>query len=234
MKIAICDDEKKFLNKVKDLIVSNYAAHDKLTICEFESGEQFLSHFKANQYDVIILDIEMKELTGLDVAEKIRETDKSVIIAFLTSHQEFAPKGYEVNAFRYLLKGQPEHMYIKQLRSIFNEYHQSHMTIPVQMSNTVFNVAVSDILYFEIYKRTIVLHTRTNKYQFNGKLSEIEKDERLVNFVKPHKSYYVNLSYIDNIEPTAIIMKNSDKIPLSRNFKKFVTDKFVSFLTARC
>lgn len=145
MKIAICDDEKKFLNKVKKLIVSNYAANDKLTICEFESGEQFLSHFKANQYDVIILDIKMKELTGLDVAEKIRETDKSVIIAFLTSHQEFAPNGYEVNAFRYLLKGQPEHMYIKQLRSIFNEYHQRHMTIPVQMSNTVFNVAVSDI-----------------------------------------------------------------------------------------
>lgn len=145
MKIAICDDEKKFLNKVKKLIVSNYAANDKLTICEFESGEQFLSHFKANQYDIIILDIKMKELTGLDVAEKIRETDKSVIIAFLTSHQEFAPNGYEVNAFRYLLKGQPEHMYIKQLRSIFNEYHQRHMTIPVQMSNTVFNVAVSDI-----------------------------------------------------------------------------------------
>lgn len=145
IKIAICDDEKKFLNKVKKLIVSNYAANDKLTICEFESGEQFLSHFKANQYDVIILDIKMKELTGLDVAEKIRETDKSVIIAFLTSHQEFAPNGYEVNAFRYLLKGQPEHMYIKQLRSIFNEYHQRHMTIPVQMSNTVFNVAVSDI-----------------------------------------------------------------------------------------
>ena len=121
MKIAICDDEKIFLKKMNNLIVSNYANPDKLIICEFESGEQFLSQFKANQFDVIILDIEMKELTGLDVAEKIRETDKAVIIAFLTSHQEFAPNGYEVNAFRYLLKGQPEQMYIKQLRSIFNE-----------------------------------------------------------------------------------------------------------------
>lgn len=234
MRIAMCDDEKKFLNMLKELIAKSYPDTTKLCISEFESGEQFLSQFKANHFDVIILDIEMKELTGLEVAEKIRETDKSVIIAFLTSHQEFAPNGYEVNAFRYLLKGQPEHMYIKQLRSIFNEYHQTHMTFSVQMSNTVFNVSVSDILYFEIFKRTIVLHTRTNKYQFNGKLSEIEKDERLVNFVKPHKSYYVNLSYIDNIEPTTIIMKNGDKIPLSRNFKQFVTDKFVSFLTARC
>lgn len=176
----------------------------------------------------------MKKLTGLQVAERIRETDKSVIIAFLTSHQEFATSGYEVNAFRYLLKGQPEDMYIKQLRSIFNEYHQTHMTFPVQTSNTVFNISVSDILYFEIFKRTVVLHTRMDKYQFNGKLSEIEEDERLVNFIKPHKSYYVNLAYIDNIVPSEIIMKNGDKIPLSRNSKQSVTDKFISFLTARC
>ena len=82
--------------------------------------------------------------------------------------------------------------------------------------------------------RTVVLYTKTNQYQFNGRLSEIEKDERLVNFIKPHKSYYVNLAYIDHIETTVILMKNGDKIPLSRNFKQSVTDKFVSFLTARC
>lgn len=234
MRLAMCDDEKKFLDELKGLIAKSYPDIEKLCISEFDSGEQFLSQFKANQFDVIILDIEMKKLTGLQVAEKIRETDKFVIIAFLTSHQEFATSGYEVNAFRYLLKGQPEHMYIKQLRSIFNEYHQTHMTFPVQTSNNVFNISVSDILYFEIFKRTVVLHTTTDKYQFNGKLSEIEEDERLVNFIKPHKSYYVNLAYIDNIEPSEIIMKNGDKIPLSRNSKQSVTDKFISFLTVRC
>lgn len=64
-------------------------------------------------------------------------------------------------------------MYLKQLRSIFNEYHQTHMTFPVQMSSTIFNVSVSDIMYFEIFKRTIALHTRTDIFRFNGKLSEI-------------------------------------------------------------
>lgn len=230
----MCDDEKEVLTMLKALITKSYPDADKLRISEFESGEQFLAQFKPNRFDVILLDIEMKELTGLEVAEKIRKTDKAVIIAFLTKHQEFAADGYEVNAFRYLLKGQPEHMYIKQLRSIFNEYHQTHMTFPVRMSNTVYNISVSDILYFEIFKRIIVLHTRTDKLEFNGKLSEVEKDERLVNFIKPHKSYYVNLKYIDNIEPATIIMKNGARIPLSRNCRQFVTDKFVSFLTERC
>lgn len=62
MKIAICDDEKIFLKKMNNLIVSNYANPDKLIICEFESGEQFLSQFKANQFDVIIIEIENSSL----------------------------------------------------------------------------------------------------------------------------------------------------------------------------
>ncbi len=190
--------------------------------------------FKPQLYDVIILDIEMCGITGLEVAEEIRKIDKSLILAFFTSHQEFATLGYEVNAFRYILKNQPEHMFINQLKSIFDEYHQSYITFPVQASSEVVNVLVSDILYFEIFKRTVVLHTIKKKYQFNGKLSEIEKDERLVNFIKPHKSYYVNLDWVDTLKPAGIVMKNGDEIPLSRNQRHIVTDRFVSFLTARC
>lgn len=151
-------------------------------------------------YDVIILDIEMKKLNGLETAEKVRSADSSVIIVFLTSHQEFALQSYEVNAFRYMLKSQPEPMYRRQLISIFNEYHQTHLAFPVQTQNAMYNISISDIVFFEVYKRMIVLHTVAEKYEFYGKLSEIEKDERLINFVKPHKSCYVNLAFIDTIE----------------------------------
>ena len=78
------------------------------------------------------------------------------------------------------------------------------------------------------------LHTTSEKYEFYGKLSEIEKDERLINFVKPHKSYYVNLAFIDNLENDLLIMKTKDKIPLSRKLKQSVTDKFLTFLTEGC
>lgn len=148
------------------MIYKSYSEIDKLKIWEFTSGEEFLKEFSPMKFDVIILDIEMNELSGLKVAEKIRRTDNSVIIAFMTSHQEFAAKGYEVKAFRYLLKGQPELMYIKQLRSIFDEYHQTHLTFSVRMQNTVFNISVIDIFYFEIFNRTVILHARDKEYKF--------------------------------------------------------------------
>ena len=72
MKIAICDDDNSFLQNVKFLINKIYSNPDKLSIYEYESGEQFLLQFKPQLYDVIILDIEMCGITGLEVAEEIR------------------------------------------------------------------------------------------------------------------------------------------------------------------
>ena len=234
MRIAICDDEQNFLVQLKQLLSDCCDATDKLTIEEFSSGEELLMNYSLNKYDAIILDIEMGGVNGIDVAQQIRHTDNSVIIAFLTSHQEFAIHGYEVNAFRYILKGQPEQMFRRQLMSIISEYHQTHIAFPVQCRNELHNISVSNILYFEVFKRTIVLHTEKQQYEYYGRLSDIEKDSRLIGFVKPHKSYYVNLSFIESIKPTEIVMKNGSAIPLSRNLRQYVTDRFLAFLTERC
>lgn len=234
MKIAICDDEKHYVSKIKELMTKCCIDSKKLVFYEFKNGEDFLIAYEPKKYGIIVLDIEMDRLSGLDVAKQIRKSDSTVIIAFLTSHQEFAVDGYEVNAFRYLLKGQPDEMYIRQLTSIFNEYKQTHITFPVQTKNVVYNVSVSDIQYFEVFKRMIVVHTATDKYEFYGKISDIENDERLIDFVKPHKSYYVNLAFIDHIEADVIIMSNGEKVLVSRNYKQTITEQFLSYMTERC
>ena len=234
MTIAICDDEQHFLVQLRELLNSCCDAADKLTIKEFGSGEELLADFSPHKFDAIILDIEMGGISGIEAAQQIRLIDGGVIIAFLTSHQEFAIHGYEVNAFRYILKGQPEQMFRRQLMSIIGEYHQTHISYPIQCRNELHNIAVSDILYFEVFKRTIVLHTEKQRYEYYGRLSDIEKDSRLIGFVKPHKSYYVNLSFIGSVKPAEIVMKNGSVIPLSRNMRQYVTDRFLAFLTERC
>lgn len=234
MRIAICDDEEHYISKIKKLMTMCCIDSKKLDFYEFKNGEDFLINYEPKKYDIIVLDIEMDELSGLDVAKQIRKSDSTVIIAFLTSHQEFAVDGYEVNAFRYLLKGQPDEMYIRQLTSIFNEYKQTHITFSIQTKSAVYNISVSDIQYFEVYKRMIVVHSATNKYEFYGKISDIQNDERLIGFVKPHKSYYVNLAFIDHIEADVIIMNNGEKVLLSRNYKQAVTEQFLSYMTERC
>lgn len=97
MRIAICDDEKMFLIKLRKEITDMLTGSD-YELKEFQSGEELLSAYNQQKYDIIILDIKMNGINGLDTARKIRKSDRRAVIAFLTSHESFAVQGYEVKA----------------------------------------------------------------------------------------------------------------------------------------
>lgn len=112
MRIAICDDEKTYIEKLKNGINSLQTHENEFEFSEFESGESFIEQFSKDKYDLVILDIEMKDLNGLQTAEFLRQIDKNVILIFMTSFDKFVYQGYEVKAFRYILKNQPKSIYL--------------------------------------------------------------------------------------------------------------------------
>ena len=155
MRIAICDDEKAFLRKFRREIseILNEADYE---LTEFTSGENLLETHKEQKFDIVILDIEMTGINGLDTAREIRKSDRSAVIAFLTSYESFAVQGYEVKAERYILQ-QPSNMYKEQLESLFNEYRLKHKMFVYNNVNKAFSARLSNIQYFEVYVRTDVL-----------------------------------------------------------------------------
>lgn len=231
MNIAIVDDERVFLKELHDKIdtlgMSDYKVY------EFESGEAFLSTFEKGKFDIIILDVEMLGINGLKTAEKIRESDKTVILSFLTNYSEFAIQGYEVNAFRYILKTQPDYLYMQQLQSIFDEYKQTHKAYAYSNQNMSFRYKLIDILYFEIFNRQILLHTTERNVEYYGNLSDIYEELKGFNFIKPGKSYVVNLEHIKNVDKNFLIMSNGDKILIGRTYKKDVVTRYLNFMSGR-
>ncbi|WP_366925647.1 response regulator [uncultured Ruminococcus sp.] len=103
MRIAVCDDEQCFLNYFRGIVKRLYNRLDIITD-EFSSGEELLKSFRYKAYDLVFLDIEMPAMDGITLARKLRELSSDVSIVFLTGHIEYAIKGYEVNALRYLTK----------------------------------------------------------------------------------------------------------------------------------
>ncbi len=231
MNVAIVDDEKVFLKELHDKIDSLGMSDYK--VYEFESGESFLSIFEKGKFDIIILDVEMPGINGLETAEKIRESDKAVILSFLTNYSEFAIQGYEVNAFRYILKTQPDYLYMQQLQSIFDEYKQTHKTYAYSNQNMSFRYKLIDILYFEIFSRQILLHTTERNVEYYGSLSDIYEELKGFNFIKPGKSYVVNLEHIKTIDKNFLIMSNGDKILIGRTYKKDVVTRYLNFMSGR-
>lgn len=234
MRIAICDDEEIFNKKTVELINSMLAKPTECEITTYLSGEKLLDKYNSEHFDIIFLDIEMDGMNGIDTAREIRKIDENVIIVFLTSYQEFAIDGYEVNAYRYLIKNQPVYVYEKQFKSIFDEYSQKHKCFLINTRNDILCIHLNDICFFEVLNKKITVHTTEKSYEYVGKLSEIE--EQLQNddsFIRTHKSYIVNVAQIDTIRNYDIIMKNSEQALMSRSLKKSVVDKYISYMTGR-
>lgn len=231
MNIAICDDEQVFLRqlhrKIADLKIPDCQIH------EFSSGKELLSSFIKGMYEVIILDVEMPELNGLQTAEKIRQTDKSVIISFLTNYAEFAVKGYDVGAFRYILKNQPDYVYTKQLNSIIAECQQRFRTFTFNNKNLSFKFRLTDILYFEGHRRKVSLFTVNGELEYGGDFSTVCGELLKYNFAIINRGILVNLDHIQNITKYDIILSNGRKIPIGKTYKDEIVARYLNYATGR-
>lgn len=229
MRIAICDDERTYIKKIENDINSLKTHENEFEFSEFESGEAFISGFSKDKYDLIILDIEMNDLNGLQTAEFLRQIDKNVILIFMTSYDKFVYQGYEVNAFRYILKNQPEPIYLKQLSDTIQEYYRNKKYIKVVDIDIEKELLTVDILYIEVYSHQIVIHTFNKEYYQKGKLSDYEKMLEECLFVRSDKSVLINITNIDYIKKNQVFMKNGKILYVSRNHLEKITKAFLKF-----
>lgn len=232
LKIAVCDDEMLFLKTLKKQI-SEIIPDDNYSIFEFFSGEQLIETFQREKFDILILDIEMDGINGIETARKIRDIDRSVTIAFLTNHENFSIQGYDVDAKRYILKQQPEYMYREQLTALFKDYNQNHKRFNYNKNGKAFSVKVSDIIYFEVLNRKITLHSLNGDFDYYGKISELENEYRNDGFIKVGKSYLINVAHIKFIDKNDVILKDGTTILLGRNIKNQVVDEYLNYLSGK-
>ena len=229
MRIAICDDEKSYIEKIKKDIKSFQTHENEFEFSEFESVEEVIAEFSNDKYDLLILDIEMKDLNGLQTAEFIRQLDKNVILIFMTGYDKFVYQGYEVKAFRYILKNQPEPIYFKQLSDTIQEYYRNKKYIKVIDDGIEKELLTVDILYIEVYSHQIVIHTFNKEYYQKGKLSDYEKMLEECLFVRSDKSVLINVTNIDYIKKNQVFMKNGKILYVSRNHLEKITRAFLKF-----
>ncbi len=232
LKIALCDDEKVYINKVKSYL-TKILSDSEFKISDFSSGNDLLKDYSISCFDIIFLDIEMTGFNGIETAKEIRNIDENVTIAFLTSHDDFAIQGYSVKAERFILKQQPENMYLEQLHSIINEYNQRNKLFQYINQNKTFNARLCDIQYFEVFNRTIVVHTNNSEFTYYGKISDLEEQYYKDGFIKPNKSYLVNLTYIKFIEKNDIIMKNGIIIGIGRSVKDKIIKEYLNYMSGK-
>ena len=211
MKIAVCDDEPADLR----LIQSYCNRYDSdIPTAAFSSGEALLEAYKKDFYDLVFLDIEMGQMNGLVVGERLIHKP---LVVFTTQSLTYAVRGYGI-AMRYLPKpitydtfsfimGLALERILPKKISIFSNGGQ--MLVPV-----------NKILYFEVLCHQVFVHLSSGeKISMRGTLTETISQVPHRAFAQPHKSYYINMEYVDRITQQSILMTNGDFIPIGRSKK---------------
>ena len=223
MRIAVCDDERYFRDLITEKINEIYKDDIDMVIRTFEDGFDFLKNYYENidTYDMIFLDIEMENINGIDTAKEIRKLNKDVNIVFLTSHDEFAKDGYEVNAFRYLSKPIQEDKLIEAIESI-KKKSDSVKKILLSSKGEEILIKIKEIIYMEAQNKDIYIHTIHNIYNEKNNLTHYEEILKNYGFFRVHRSYLINLDFVKSFTSKEIVLDNEEKIYLSRlKYKTF-------------
>lgn len=230
VNFAICDDENKELEYLTSIIDEwGNLICNTVQIKRFSSAESFLFDYEESRsFDILLLDIQMKELDGISLAQKIRQTDTRAQIIFITGFDEYMGKGYDVAALHYLLKPVKKEKLFEVLNKAAENLHKSESYCIFDTESGTRKIAVSDIIYIEAFGHSSQIICKNERFKIKQPISSIAA--RLgTDFVFCHRSYLVSLAAVSSITKTEVCLDSEEKIPLSRRLYGKINEEFIRF-----
>ena len=233
LHLAVCDDRTEDRERLCRLL-EEYGQHNnlELSVDQWSTGEDFLHAFVPGRYQLLFLDIYMKQINGVETARTLREKDENCAIVFVTTSPEHAVDGFNVNALHYLLKP----ITAAQLDTVFQRLTRLQKKEPayitVRSQRLEVRCNVDEIVFAEIYDKLCLIHTKTKTIQTYTPLDEIERQIPGGLFLRCHRSYLVNMSYITRMEDTQFTVHDQHLIPIRKNDRQTLKQRYLDYLFA--
>lgn len=224
--IAVCDDEKAMLRQLS-LYLDQVSAEtgDRFDTYYYSSAEELLEHMP-RQVDVILLDISMGKVSGMDCAKRLREEGSEAEIFFITSMTQYALGGYQIHAFAFLEKPVTYEELRRNLLDCFARRDgKRRAVLPVETQDGLELLPVEQILYAEVFQHETSFHLQGGRHVCGPiQLTEVEKRLSRQGFFRCHRSYLVNMQAISYISPNELTLTGGAKVPVSKyRYKDLLT-----------
>lgn len=220
MNIIICDDDINFIEFILSKIEK--VNNKDMVFFKYTDAKKVMS--STIKYDIAFLDISMGEISGFDIANYIHFLNRRCVINFITGYTQYLPKGYEFNAFRFILKDTNDKIIKNYIADIFAEYYRRNMKINIYHNDKEFLLEADQIVYIEVMKHTTIIHTPDKPIECRKSLINFEIELKKHGFIRCHKSYIVNLYCIRSISGNYLELCNNEEIPLGKKFKSQVRE----------
>ncbi len=234
LKILICDDNEQTVENIFRLIINwKKAKKSELTIDTRTSGDFILK--EKVEYDIAFVDIEMPGISGLKLAEKLKEINPDIIVIIITNFPDYLDNAMKIHVFRYISKPINENRFYNALNDAVKEYYSISKTIIVDLKDEVFSIRTKDILYLETNKYGSTMVTKKGAFKTSKRVSEwLSIIDQPSCFVYSHNSFAVNLQNVIDFNNVEVRMRKNQEETVTaymsqRKFSSF-KKSFMSFV----
>ena len=219
-KIVICDDESLSIKAAKQVVFETAKKLKKqVEVDTYNNGNDIMRRISKNEpFDILILDIDMPKMTGLELAEKLCGNKKELIIIFLTAHEKYVYQAFEYQPFRYIRKNFIQKELPIALKSAFSVIKaKADREITIKTDGDDRRILLSEVMYYELSERKIVLYLNSGAKIITRKtIKEMQKIIPDNRFITLYRGCVVNADYVKNIGDCMVILDNEQKLIVSR------------------
>ena len=234
-KIAIVEDDDCAAGLIRSYCEQYFKEHPaEFDIDHFTNGVDFISDYHS-VYDIVLLDIEMPMMDGMEAARRLREIDENVVLIFATNMANQAIQGYEVNAIDFLVKPVSyfkfEHAF---KRAIYRVERLCCRTVTIKSKEAYYRLSAQEIIYVEVYGHFLYYYTSKGKIEVRGSLLQAEKELEPMGFARCNDCYLVNLRSVVRFNSKSVWLSGcEEEIPVSRRRKNDFFDKLTVYVSSR-
>lgn len=230
-QIGICDDNKEDIELVKQELqkISN-ELECEFQIVELKNDASMVEYIIKNNIHIVLLDIDMPGMTGLDIANALTKEKPLTNIIFLTNREELVFQTLKYHPLRFIRKNFMQTELKEAIEAAIRKIATETYVIHVSKGNTALSVAIEDILYVESNKHYVELHLLNEVHRVRGKISDWEIKLSELGFIRIQVGYLVNIRYIMKLTSKEVTLDNGEKLAISRNYIEKVQKQYMDGL----
>lgn len=223
----ICDDEEQCVNKIYNCLDNFCYDHSLIYKADtFTNGLDAIN--SENTYNVAFLDIEIDNISGLDIAKELKKRNKNVIVFFITAYEKYIDDAMDLFALRYIKKPVSQERLYNGLEKAISLINEDEITIYLKDSDSIQKVKAGDIMYIEIGDHKTIISTKDKTYYSPENLDYWENLLTNVCFCRPHKSFILNMEYVYKYRRNEVLLTNNKIIPIAyrkqTDFRRIFSD----------
>ena len=222
LKIGLLEDDREQAERLISFLSQYQETHPQFvyTLQRYSWALDLLDHYERD-FDLLFLDIRLPDMTGMEVAHRIREIDRNVMIIFVTSVTQYAVEGYSVQAFDYIVKSIGYEFFAAKLERALRvlSYRKPGVVLDIKTREGSLRLSSDMIRYFEVFDHNLLIHTDDGVIKQWGSLSRYEKQLLSAHSARCNSCYLVNLKFVRGIFGNEVLVVN-DRLVVSKSRRK--------------